>query len=180
MGRQRRASVYPSSAERREKPAPVITSAEPPELGPRDGLVPAGRGAFPCRRRDGRRLDGVVRYVARRANPATRTFRVELEAPNADLAWVAGATVRLVIALPPRPAARRTFSCVRALTLTRERSTCRWRARGCGGSVGAWGSGVAMGIWRATWLRHLEHTRCCVAWRAVGGDREAQSREREL
>ncbi|MEC8388932.1 MAG: efflux RND transporter periplasmic adaptor subunit [Pseudomonadota bacterium] len=55
---------------------------------------------------DGRRLDGVIRYVARRADPATRTFRVELEAPNADLAWVAGATVRLVIALPPRPAHR--------------------------------------------------------------------------
>ena len=54
---------------------------------------------------DGRRLDGVIR-VARRADPATRTFRVELEAPNADLARVAGATVRLVIALPPRPAHR--------------------------------------------------------------------------
>ncbi|MGB1006319.1 MAG: efflux RND transporter periplasmic adaptor subunit [Thalassobaculaceae bacterium] len=55
---------------------------------------------------DGRKVDGVIRYVARRADPATRTFRVELEAPNGDLAWVAGATVRLVLPLPPRPAHR--------------------------------------------------------------------------
>lgn len=55
---------------------------------------------------DGRELEGRLRFVATRAESATRTFRVELEIaePPADLP--AGTTARLALRLPPVPAHR--------------------------------------------------------------------------
>ena len=41
----KRACVYASDAERREKPPPAITTAVPPELGPRDGASSSRRSA---------------------------------------------------------------------------------------------------------------------------------------
>ncbi|MFQ5935592.1 MAG: efflux RND transporter periplasmic adaptor subunit [Acidiferrobacterales bacterium] len=45
----------------------------------------------------GRELPGKVRYVASQADAATRTFRVELEVPNADTQLVAGMTSEIRI-----------------------------------------------------------------------------------
>lgn len=50
---------------------------------------------------DGRELDGVVAFVARQADAATRTFRIEVSAPNADGAARAGATADIVVSRPP-------------------------------------------------------------------------------
>lgn len=43
----------------------------------------------------GTELDGRVRYVAREADPATRTFRIELEVPNPDFRYPAGVSAEL-------------------------------------------------------------------------------------
>jgi membrane fusion protein, multidrug efflux system len=43
----------------------------------------------------GAELEGRVRYVGREADPATRTFRVELEVPNAELRHPAGVSAEL-------------------------------------------------------------------------------------
>lgn len=52
---------------------------------------------------DGGQVEGVVRYVARTADNATRTFRVEVEAPNPEYMLTAGvsATVRMAVAEAP-------------------------------------------------------------------------------
>lgn len=67
-------------------------------------LAPGLEGS--ARLADGRVLEGRLRFVAARADGATRTFRVELEIadPPADLP--AGMTARLAIRLPPVPAHR--------------------------------------------------------------------------
>jgi membrane fusion protein, multidrug efflux system len=46
---------------------------------------------------DGRQLTGRIRYVAPRADPQTRTFRVELEVANPDGAVAAGITATIAI-----------------------------------------------------------------------------------
>lgn len=43
----------------------------------------------------GQNLDGKVRYIESRANPATRTFRIEVEVPNKKSALKAGVTASL-------------------------------------------------------------------------------------
>jgi membrane fusion protein, multidrug efflux system len=43
----------------------------------------------------GAELDGRVRYIAREADPSTRTFRVELEVPNPELRHPAGVSAEL-------------------------------------------------------------------------------------
>ncbi|MEM7765938.1 MAG: efflux RND transporter periplasmic adaptor subunit [Pseudomonadota bacterium] len=53
---------------------------------------------------DGRALEGTVRYVARTANAATRTFRVELAVPNPDYAIAAGLTASLRLKMGEAPA----------------------------------------------------------------------------
>ncbi len=55
---------------------------------------------------DGRTFPATVRYVARTADPATRTFRVEAAAPNPDSAIAAGLTAELRLELGRAPAAR--------------------------------------------------------------------------
>lgn len=50
---------------------------------------------------DGRRLKGTVRFVSSVADPQTRTFKIELEIPNKDLAVRDGITSELTL---PRPA----------------------------------------------------------------------------
>ena len=47
---------------------------------------------------DGRAFEGTVRFVGKTADPATRTFRVEVEAPNPDAAISAGLTAAIRIA----------------------------------------------------------------------------------
>lgn len=54
----------------------------------------------------GQTVDGTIRFVERRADPATRTFRVELEAPNPDHAIRAGITAEIRLDLPEEPAHR--------------------------------------------------------------------------
>lgn len=49
---------------------------------------------------DGRAVEGRVRYVASLADPATRTFRVELEVPNPAGRFPAGMSARIVVREP--------------------------------------------------------------------------------
>lgn len=51
-------------------------------------------------------IDGEVRFVERRADPATRTFRVEIEAPNPDGLYRSGVTADITIPLTNEPAHR--------------------------------------------------------------------------
>ena len=46
---------------------------------------------------DGTELEGVIGYVANTADPDTRTYRFELEAPNPDMTIRAGITSQLII-----------------------------------------------------------------------------------
>lgn len=52
----------------------------------------------------GDEVSGVVTFLARSADETTRTFRVEVEVPNADLAIRAGQTVEIVVASDGRQA----------------------------------------------------------------------------
>ena len=52
----------------------------------------------------GDEVNGVVTFLARSADETTRTFRVEVEVPNADLAIRAGQTVEIVVASDGRQA----------------------------------------------------------------------------
>jgi multidrug efflux system membrane fusion protein len=47
----------------------------------------------------GERIPGIVRFVERRADPATRTFRVELEADNPDGELRSGVTTEILVPL---------------------------------------------------------------------------------
>ncbi len=58
-------------------------------------VVPGARVA--ARLLDGTQLVGRVSFVARAADPETRTFRVEAEAPNPDLAIREGLTAEIVV-----------------------------------------------------------------------------------
>jgi multidrug efflux system membrane fusion protein len=49
---------------------------------------------------DGRVVEGRVRYVATQADPATRTFRVELEVPNPAGRFPAGMSARVLVREP--------------------------------------------------------------------------------
>ncbi|MEZ5865502.1 MAG: efflux RND transporter periplasmic adaptor subunit [Geminicoccaceae bacterium] len=53
---------------------------------------------------DGTRREGRVRFVARQANAATRSFRVEIVLPNPDLRIPAGISTTVAIDLEPVPA----------------------------------------------------------------------------
>ncbi len=55
---------------------------------------------------DGSRHEGRVRFVARQAKEQTRTFLVEIEVANADLAIPAGTSTEVGIVLDPVPAHR--------------------------------------------------------------------------
>ncbi|MHA6287573.1 efflux RND transporter periplasmic adaptor subunit [Maricaulis sp. CAU 1757] len=52
----------------------------------------------------GETVSGTIRFVERRADPATRTFRVELEADNPDGAIRSGVTAEIRLDLTPEPA----------------------------------------------------------------------------
>jgi len=54
----------------------------------------------------GQSIEGTVRFVERRADMATRTFRVEIEAPNPDGTFRAGVTANIRIPLANEPAYR--------------------------------------------------------------------------
>lgn len=49
---------------------------------------------------DGRRIAGTVTFIARAADPETRTFRVDIEAPNADLSVRSRQTAEIAIEAP--------------------------------------------------------------------------------
>jgi multidrug efflux system membrane fusion protein len=53
---------------------------------------------------DGREVAGEVTFVSRRADPVTRTFRVELEVDNADLSIRDGQTAEIAISSEGAPA----------------------------------------------------------------------------
>lgn len=53
---------------------------------------------------DGREFDAVIAFVARSADGATRTFRVEARADNGDFSIRAGLTAELIVERPARPA----------------------------------------------------------------------------
>jgi len=55
---------------------------------------------------DGAVVEGRVRYVATQADPATRTFRVELEVPNPAGRFSAGMSARVLVREPEVPAHR--------------------------------------------------------------------------
>ena len=54
----------------------------------------------------GQTREGRIRYVSKSAAPATRTYRVEVELPNADDAIPDGITAEVTIPLSPMPATR--------------------------------------------------------------------------
>ena len=54
----------------------------------------------------GQQVDGQVRFVERRADQATRTFRVEVELPNEDMSIRSGVTAEVILQLQERPAHR--------------------------------------------------------------------------
>ena len=54
----------------------------------------------------GKTREGRIRYVSKSAVPATRTYRVEVELPNADSAIPDGITAEVIIPLSPMPATR--------------------------------------------------------------------------
>jgi len=54
----------------------------------------------------GETAEGRVHFVSRTADPATRTFRVELEIPNTDLRLRSGVTAEISIPADPVPAHR--------------------------------------------------------------------------
>lgn len=54
----------------------------------------------------GETVDGVLRRAERRADPATRTFRIEIEAPNPDQTLRSGVTANIELNLEPVPAFR--------------------------------------------------------------------------
>ncbi len=45
----------------------------------------------------GKTAEGTIRFVAKTADPATRTFRVELEVPNEDLSMRSGVTAEIIV-----------------------------------------------------------------------------------
>ena len=66
------------------------------EVAETDDRAPAGRhGRRGARLITGQTVEGRLRYVGSRADPATRTFTVELEVPNPDGRFVAGASAEL-------------------------------------------------------------------------------------
>ncbi len=80
---------------------PLVIVADLPEArlaGVRPGLT--GR----ARLRDGTELEGRLRYMAREADAATRSFRLEFAVPNPDLAFTAGSSADLLLELEPVPA----------------------------------------------------------------------------
>lgn len=82
---------------------PILIVAEVSERNVAD-LEPGMPGR--ARLVTGQEVEGRIRFVERRADPATRTFRVELEAQNPDHAIRSGVTAEIRIALPEEPAHR--------------------------------------------------------------------------
>jgi len=75
---------------------PVLAAAE---ISERDvGRVPL-EGAAQVRLITGEEAAGTVRYIAREADPVTRTFRIEVELPNPEVRIPDGATAEIRIPL---------------------------------------------------------------------------------
>ena len=82
---------------------PILITAE---IAERDvaGLVAGMLGT--ARLITGEEVSGTVRFVERRADPATHTFRLELEAPNPDGQLRSGVTAVITLPLAAEPAHR--------------------------------------------------------------------------
>jgi multidrug efflux system membrane fusion protein len=63
-------------------------------------------GAAEARLLDGREVTGKLRFISSRAEQETRTFRIEVEVPNADYAIRDGLSAELVIPVDAVPAHR--------------------------------------------------------------------------
>lgn len=90
---------------------PIVVSAQVSE---RDVEALSLGMAGSARLVDGQTVEGRLAFISPRANSETRTFRIELDAPNRDGRIRAGITARLVLPLKPRSAHRIPSS---ALTL---------------------------------------------------------------
>ena len=82
---------------------PLVIAAEASERN--IGAIERGAGAT-VTTLTGETFPAEVRFVSKASVGATRTFRVEAEAPNPDAAIAAGLTAELLIETPARPAAR--------------------------------------------------------------------------
>ncbi len=80
---------------------PLVIVADLPEAR-LAGVRPGLRGR--ARLSDGTLLDGRLRYMAREADAATRTFRLEFAVPNPGLDFTAGSSAELRLQLDPLPA----------------------------------------------------------------------------
>ena len=81
-------------------PLKIVASASEREISGLSTDMPASAELV-----TGERLSGRLTYIAPQADPATRTFRVEMKAANPETRARAGVTASLHIPLPPRPAA---------------------------------------------------------------------------
>ncbi len=75
---------------------PILVVAQISERS--HGAVRIGQPGF-ARLADGTRIEGTVRFVSAIADPATRTFRVEMTAPNTGLSVADGMTAELHLPL---------------------------------------------------------------------------------
>ena len=75
--------------------SPLIVTAELTES--QVGLIKTGASAR-VELATGQTVDGVVRLIESRANPATRTFRAEISVPNPDMSLKAGVTATVKLA----------------------------------------------------------------------------------
>jgi multidrug efflux system membrane fusion protein len=102
---------------------PILVRAEVSELD--IGYVAAGARAE-VRLVNGERLEGVVRFVAREASEATRTFPVEVALPNPDNRIPAGMTSEITLFAP----AVRTVTVPRSIITLSERGDLGLRVIG--------------------------------------------------
>ena len=97
--------------------------------GGRAQVSPASRSARPPQVRlvTGEIARGTIRFVAKTASPTTRTYRVEIELPNADGKIPDGITAEVSVPLSPVPATRVPRSALTFSSDRRARRACRRR-----------------------------------------------------
>ncbi|MGC9451405.1 MAG: efflux RND transporter periplasmic adaptor subunit [Oceanipulchritudo sp.] len=88
---------------------PLIVEGEVTEF--QIGYMKIGESGF-ADLADGRTVEGVIRYVAGEADPRSRTFTVEMEVPNPDLAIPAGITATVRVETERVPAYRISTSLI--------------------------------------------------------------------
>jgi multidrug efflux system membrane fusion protein len=82
-------------------PMKVVAHVSEREVGALSVAMPAS-----ARLATGQTVEGRIRFIGSTADPATRTFRIEIEIPNADRAVKDGVTAEIAIPLKPVTAHR--------------------------------------------------------------------------